>query len=114
MRLLLSIHNVVSCYFMLAPIAVDGRYTPPSGANVNFIRLGHSTTIIITLSLLLAPVAVDAGYEDCKKMPRGIKRTGSEFELTPTKEGVNALISVGYDEPLVVFARNAHQNSQGV
>ncbi|KAH7691350.1 hypothetical protein AAVH_40136, partial [Aphelenchoides avenae] len=109
MRLLLSIHNDVTCYFMLARIAVDGRYSPPSSANV---KLGQATTIVISLSLLLAPVAVNAGFEDCKKLPRGIKRTGSEFELTPSKKGVNALFSVGY-EPLVVFARNAHENAQG-
>ncbi|KAH7693019.1 hypothetical protein AAVH_00045 [Aphelenchoides avenae] len=112
MRLLLSIHNVVTCYFVLAPITVDGRHSPPSGTTANFIPLGHSTTIIISLSLLLAPVAVDAGYADCKKLPNGITKNGSVFALTLTTEGINALFSVGYRKPLVV--RTADEYATGV
>ncbi|KAH7719913.1 hypothetical protein AAVH_12718 [Aphelenchoides avenae] len=110
MRLPLSIHAVVTCYFMLAPITVDGRHSPPSDTTANFNRLGQSATIIVSLSLLLPPVAVYAGYEDCKP-PNGIKQKDNVFELTPTKEGVNALFSVGSDKPLVV--RTAEKFQEG-
>lgn len=107
MRLLLVIHNVVSCYFMLAPVAVDGRHSPPAGTTANFIRLRQSTAIIISLSLLLAPVAVNAGFEECDKLPNGVvqqnSETGKAFVITPTKDAdINALFSVGYNQPLVV------------
>lgn len=112
MRLLLLIHNVVTRYFVLVPIAVDGRHSPPSGTTASFIRLRQSTAIVISLWLLLAPVAVDAGFEKC--MPNGIKPNpapGKKFELTPSKENINALFSVRSNQPLVVYT--ADEYSEG-
>ncbi|KAH7693106.1 hypothetical protein AAVH_39864, partial [Aphelenchoides avenae] len=104
MRLLQFIHNVATCYFMLAPIAVDGRHSPPSCTSDDFSRLRQSATSVISLLLLLAPVAVDAGFEECPP-PTGVQPNPAnerEYMLTPTKDGISALFSVGYNQPLVV------------